>query len=302
MSGFFPVDRDWRDNPLFRGDYTRGEAWLWLLENACWKPTKFDVKGKTITLDRGQLCASRDYLAKVWGWSSSAVERFLVRLQTEQMIGRETGQGKSVITISNYTKNQSENLKSGQEIEQETGQRSDRDRTAKEQGNKEIREEEPNGSTPHDLGDFVEPDLVTFKPEDVFALWNRNAPSLGLAKAKALSAARRKHAKVLIEKYGADAFTEAIGAIERSAFLRGETESGWKANFDFFLQPSSFLKLIEGSYDRSSRAKSRSRYEPDGPMAYLQRDLGIGSDYEPAGSSGQWDDREPEGGNRLPYS
>lgn len=146
MSGFFVMHRGWRDNPVFRGEFSRGDAWVWLIENACWKPTKFDVKGKTITLERGQLCASRDYLAKVWGWSSSAVERFLTRLQTEQMIGRETGQGKSIISISNYTKYQDVGSQAGQEIGQKSGQRSDRDRTAKEQGNKGTREEEPDGS------------------------------------------------------------------------------------------------------------------------------------------------------------
>jgi hypothetical protein len=134
--GFFLVYRGWRSNPVFRGAYSKGEAWLWLLETACFKPTSFDIKGRTVTLQRGQLCASREQLSAAWSWSGSAVERFLTRLQTEQMIGRETGQGKSIITICNYAKYQDVGERAGQETGQGSGQKSDRNRTAKEQGNK----------------------------------------------------------------------------------------------------------------------------------------------------------------------
>lgn len=134
--GFFLMHRGWRENPVFKGEFSRADAWVWLIENTCWKPTRFDIKGKSVTLQRGQICASRERLATVWGWSPSAVERYLTRLKTEQMIERETGQGKSVITICNYDKYQSKSDETGQEIEQPTGQEPDRDRTAKEQGNK----------------------------------------------------------------------------------------------------------------------------------------------------------------------
>lgn len=146
MSGFFLMHRGWRDNPIFRGEFSRADAWVWLIENACWKPTRFDIRGKTVTLDRGQLCTSRDALAQAWKWSPSAVERFLSRLETEQMIERQTGQGRTIITIENYRKYQDREDETGQPTGQPTGQKSDSHRTAKEQGNKETREEEPIGS------------------------------------------------------------------------------------------------------------------------------------------------------------
>lgn len=134
MSGFIKLHRGWRDSRIFRGEFSRADAWVWLIENACWKPTKFDIRGKTVELQRGQLCASREQLAKAWKWAPSAVERFLTRLQTEQMIERQTGQGKSVITICNYSKYQDRETETGQEGGQPTGQESDRNRTAKEEG------------------------------------------------------------------------------------------------------------------------------------------------------------------------
>ncbi len=135
MSGFAVLHREAREHPLFVGDVARFGAWSWLILTACWKPTPYDLSGTIITLERGQLCTSRSQLAKAWGWSPSAVERFLTRLQTEQMIERETGQGRSVITICNYEKYQDVKERPGQAAGQGTGQPADSQRTAKEQDN-----------------------------------------------------------------------------------------------------------------------------------------------------------------------
>jgi hypothetical protein len=135
MTGFVVLYRTVFEHPLLV-DGARFRAWCWLIAAACWKPTRFDVRGKTITLERGQLCASRHQLAEAWSWSASAVERFLARLETEQMIARETGQGRTVITICNYAKYQNLASPTGQASEPPTGQQSDSNRTAKEQGNK----------------------------------------------------------------------------------------------------------------------------------------------------------------------
>lgn len=131
MSGFLAMERAALEHPLLQ-DGDRFRAWFWLLAKACWKGTRFDLHGKTITLERGQLCVSRSQLADAWGWSSSAVERFLVRLETEQMIGRATGQGRTIITVCNYAKYQDVTEAAGQATGQPAGQRPDSDRTAKE--------------------------------------------------------------------------------------------------------------------------------------------------------------------------
>lgn len=141
MIGFVVMARDAIDHPLLK-DGERFRAWFWMVARACWKSTKFDLAGKIITLERGQFCASRSQLAEAWGWSPSAVERFLSRLETEQMIGRATGQGRTIITICNYDKYQSAPEDAGQVTGQASGQPADSRRTAKEQGNKNTL---PNG-------------------------------------------------------------------------------------------------------------------------------------------------------------
>lgn len=178
MSGFAVLYREATDHPLFVGDSSRFGAWAWLVLKACWKPTKFNASGSTITIERGQLCVSRSQLATAWGWSPSAVERFLARLETEQMIGRATGQGRTVITICNYEKYQDIGDLPGQASGQPTGQRSDSDRTTKEQGNQgTIVEEEAKASpstaraprSPRKKAEpFVLPDWVPAGPWEAF--------------------------------------------------------------------------------------------------------------------------------------
>jgi len=103
----------------------------------------------------------------------------------------------------------------------------------------------PNGDTSPSL-----------KPEHVVEAWNAMAEPLGLSRVRVLSKGRMRSLKARLREFpDVDDWTEAIGAIERSPFLQGrEGKGGWRANFDFLLQPSSFIKLIEGSYDRQSAA------------------------------------------------
>lgn len=89
------------------------------------------------------------------------------------------------------------------------------------------------------------------KPEHVVEAWNDMACRHGLPKVAKLTPARRRTLNARIREHPISDFTEAISAIERSPFLLGENDRAWRADFDFILQPTSFTKLIEGSYDRS---------------------------------------------------
>lgn len=168
VSGFIAMQREALEHPLFKGNPDRFYAWFWLVAKAAWKPIRFDLNGRTITIQRGELCYSRSQLAAAWKWSGSAVERFLTRLETEQMIGRATGQGRTIITISNYSKYQDIKDEAGQVTGQVTGQRPDSDRTAKEPLNHSTidKEDKSSSSNKRARKDFVLPDWVPVEPWD----------------------------------------------------------------------------------------------------------------------------------------
>lgn len=135
MSGFIALSRDAFDHHLLQ-DGNRFRAWFWMVAQACWKPTKFDIQGKTVTLQRGQFCASVRQMADEWGWSKSAVDRFLTRLETETMIERKAGHSRAIITICNYAKYQSVNDDDRDSGGTATGTAAGQQRDIKEQGNK----------------------------------------------------------------------------------------------------------------------------------------------------------------------
>jgi len=145
--GWICLHRGWRENPIFRGEFSRADAWIWLIENACWKPTKTRIKGDTLELQRGELSFSQRFLADKWGWSKSRVDRFIADLREETMIetrskigataGHNAGQGQCILTICNYAKYQDvANTERGNDSQQ-IGATAGQQRGKEEQGNKE---------------------------------------------------------------------------------------------------------------------------------------------------------------------
>ena len=91
-------------------------------------------------------------------------------------------------------------------------------------------------------------DAVSVK--DVVDAWNDLAEARGLAKVVKVTDTRRKQIQARLKEYEPDDWSKALTAIYKSKFLCGENDRGWKADFDFLLQPKSFVKLVEGAYDR----------------------------------------------------
>jgi len=59
------------------------------------------------------------------------------------------------------------------------------------------------------------------------------------------------------EHGGPSAWAQALGNIDRSAFLQGGNDRGWRASLDFLLQASSFTKVVEGTYGNGAHAQPK---------------------------------------------
>lgn len=84
--------------------FSEFEAWLDLLQQARFEETDTTeyVGDRSITYGRGQLPASRTFLAKRWGWGQNKVRAFLENLKKDRSITTDARQGVSVITICKY--------------------------------------------------------------------------------------------------------------------------------------------------------------------------------------------------------
>lgn len=112
-----------------------------------------------------------------------------------------------------------------------------------------------------------------FDPEYVLNEWNKIAQKLNLAQIRSMTPERIKKLTARLKEHNMaieDFFKELKIAFNESMFLKGkklhivpgrpednyEENTEWRADFDFFLQPSSFQKAIEGKYaDPTLRGK-----------------------------------------------
>jgi hypothetical protein len=86
------------------------------------------------------------------------------------------------------------------------------------------------------------------KPEHVVEVWNDLAARHGLPAVKKMTPERRRKLNAFIRRHTIDDITEAIAAIPRSPFLLGQNGRGWRASFDWFVEPKNVTKLMEQTY------------------------------------------------------
>jgi len=175
MAGYIKLHRGWRNNEIFDGEYSRADAWVWLIENACWKPARVKIKGGYKTIERGGMTFSVRFMADKWGWSKSRVDRFIAELRSEGMIvtrskigtsaGHNAGQGQSILTICNYDKYQSNDNDERDNCVAEIGTSAGQARDKEEEG-KEIKKRNiPNSvvSCPANVSPDVWADFLSLR-------------------------------------------------------------------------------------------------------------------------------------------
>ena len=82
--------------------------------------------------------------------------------------------------------------------------------------------------------------------QQIIDKWN----SLGVKKIKFIknNTDRYKMLKARIKEYGIDTFLQTMDKISRSTFLKNSKDTYW-FNFDWFISPNNFIKVLEGNYD-----------------------------------------------------
>lgn len=281
---FYLMHRGWMNNPALaagREPFCRRAAWAWLIEEAAWSDRKADALGKTVMLRRGQLCHSYRFMAKAWKWSIAGVQRFIDRLKTDTMIDTASDTGCLVITICNYDTYQTTSALPDTAPDTPSDTHPVRGRytsgTNEKEGNKgkegknldstsPVADEPPPApSVSADL--FGTAEVVRLPPDrcdEAATSWNAMAARCGLSAVRfPLSNGRRTALRLrLREGGGIDAWNDIMQQIADAPFLLGQNDRGWKADFDFVLQPKSFAKIREGAYaNRGKPTAARGRLD-----------------------------------------
>lgn len=83
--------------------------------------------------------------------------------------------------------------------------------------------------------------------------WNQMAGEVGLPEVRALTGERSKHLAARLKDIGSlGEWFASVNAIKEQPFLTGRNDRNWRANFDWFVKPSNFSKVIENTYERSN--------------------------------------------------
>lgn len=81
---------------------------------------------------------------------------------------------------------------------------------------------------------------------EVVEAWNKS----GLTKCMALNDTRKRHLNARLgDSFFVSSWREAIAKVSISEFCKGKNDRGWRADFDWFLQPNAIAKIMEGKYD-----------------------------------------------------
>ncbi|GEM_PF-709888 len=112
---FIPISRKLFEHRLWceEREFSRFEAWIYLLKEARFEDMKLYDGNKVITIQRGQVYASIRFLSKAFGWSTKKLLNFIDLLITDNMITKETVKetGQTLITICNYDRYNTLDLK-----------------------------------------------------------------------------------------------------------------------------------------------------------------------------------------------
>jgi DNA-binding transcriptional regulator YhcF (GntR family) len=242
MSGYARFHRSLVGHPAFRND-AEAMAFAYMVLRASWRPTRVRYKARAIELRRGQLAMSVRDLAEAMDRDKGWVERLLTRLKSETMIETVAETGVLVITICNYDR-----FQHGNDTDETVRETADETQARQTQDTEQVREEKKK-----EVISEAKASSPALRPEHVVEAWNEMAGRCGLAKAR-MTEPRRRSLAARIRQHPIEDWTEAIDAVERNPWMHGANDKGWRADIDFLLQPKSFTRLIEGSYDRTAHA------------------------------------------------
>lgn len=90
-------------------------------------------------------------------------------------------------------------------------------------------------------------ETVRSKAQAIVDLFNELCPSL--SKVTVLSTSREKAITARLKEFTVEQFTTVFKKAEASKFLTGRNGKAWRANFDWLINASNFVKVLDGNYD-----------------------------------------------------
>ncbi len=88
-------------------------------------------------------------------------------------------------------------------------------------------------------------------------IWNEHCGAL--PKVQVTLKQRLKKCESIWKQCEKEKWVEIVKRMAASNFLTGKNDKGWIANFDFFIKPDTWAKVVEGNYDNRTTAASTAQ-------------------------------------------
>lgn len=231
------LDWDWY------GDINTCRLFVHMLLRANWKDGNF--RGEEIK--RGSFVSSLSKLSDETNLSVREVRTAINHLEKTGEVTINRHSKYSVFTVNNYCAYQQSDTQADKQV---TGNRqaSDNNRR-KEEGKKERRKE------------YIDTD-VSIMQHSVSAIidaWNQLEP-YGIKMIYRINQGSKRYTSLteLINQFGEEKVIDGIDKVKASEFLQGKTDARFSLNFDWFIRPDNFEKVLEGKYAEKFRKQTRN--------------------------------------------
>lgn len=218
-------------------------AFLWLVTHASRSDRSVRTPRGEIELRRGEVIAAADHLAKEWLWGRKKVRNRLERwVRAGRLLpGPPTRHRPATFFIVDF------DLYQGAGAARLDDGATKRATKGPPTGH--------HGATPLDLRDSGERDsplppsgATPLDCVQAFEAFNALALRVGIKQASKLTPGRKQKIAARLKEHGREGWMQALGHIEISSFLTGQSGGTWRATLDWLLKPDSFVKVLEGNY------------------------------------------------------
>lgn len=110
----------------------------------------------------------------------------------------------------------------------------------------------PDKNTPTECSSESLPTPQAAKPDfqPIVDSWNAVAADVGLPAIRSLTKNRKRIlGQRLRDPAWREQWRQALDKVRGSPFCRGENNTGWRMDFEYFIKPDSVTKILEGKYD-----------------------------------------------------
>jgi uncharacterized protein YdaU (DUF1376 family) len=90
--------------------------------------------------------------------------------------------------------------------------------------------------------------------EEIISIFNSTCQNL--TKVQKITTQRKSAISARIKDYGFENMGIVFKNVSESEFLNGGSDRGWKADFDWVLNPNNFIKILEGKYQNNGKSKT----------------------------------------------